>query len=83
LIVLKECLAYNTRIMMNIIKALSAFENNKEMLVDVTNYAKYLAIKNCPEEKIPDLENIIKFGDFTKLMFFCQDNIINFNEVIK
>lgn len=43
--------------------ALQKAKENTQFTRDLTKYAKYLAIKHCPEDRLPELEAVFKYGD--------------------
>lgn len=62
--------------------AVEKAKGNIQFTEDLMKYTQYLAIKSCPQDRLPILKQILEIGNMKELLEFGTELSPNFNEQI-
>lgn len=63
-------------------KAIDKAKTDQQFANDLASYAKYLALKFCPKDRLPELEIIFKDGTIKDFFDFASKIVPDFGEKI-
>jgi hypothetical protein len=62
--------------------AVEKAKENLQFAEDLMKYVQYLTIKSCPQDKIPNLKQILEIGNMKELLEFGAKLSSNYNKQI-